>query len=773
MATTKVIFSPVDVLPGSPRTTVEVSRHHLELDGSRVLTERRIKREVTAPATFQLEATTLGQGVQWIVGTTGSSVQHTFWTSIPTVEGDEISFGDLIEQHSVDPDMLTPVAYAPTTVAEALAAKADLVDDVVPDEQLPERLGEENLSATFAPVASGRVASLMPLPSRLNSSWLGYASGRSVTTARGFEYAIYVGSDARAYIAQRPVDSPDWDITSLESIFGIQGADGHNYYSVGVDSNGYVHVSGNMHAQALLYAKSAAPDSIASFATAAMVGAQEDAVSYPDFQNLADGTLIFVYRNGGSGAGDTYLNRYNGGVWSRVATLFTGLSGSPQRSVYSTVTATADGALHATMIWRDTSSPDTNHDLGYMRSIDGGTTWSSASGAPVAVPVTFDVAPTIFPTAATGSGLLNSATVDATNGVPHVAVLAYDGDGFSNVLHLWYSGGVWHDEFVTFDTVTMSLSAAIVSGIVSRPGIICRNGRTYIIRRTPITNRSQAITAVDVTVPGSPVEFTLLRAPIGYLEPQVWDTAQAQLGRLKVIVTPQPAGGAAGGYLYESTWGAVLSVDLDRIDSLRPGGSNAQELDDVSAALAADDPARATFGVASAAQLVPGNWYAPRGLSRTTQQAVEGTATGTLLTVGRTTTITQVACNVTVAGSAGAVVRMAVYRMVAGSFTATLLADSGPVSATTVGQKAVAINAPVTAGETLWLAVVAQGAATTRPTLTAINGQEPAAGVGSVSTIFSTAISGYSRPGVTGAFPASVGLFATGTSLMAAILAAA
>jgi hypothetical protein len=44
--------------------------------------------------------------------------------------------------------------------------------------------------------------------------------------------------------------------------------------------------------------------------------------------------------------------------------------------------------LHLAWNWRDTPDVATNHDLCYARSDDGGETWTTSAGAPLALPVT-------------------------------------------------------------------------------------------------------------------------------------------------------------------------------------------------------------------------------------------------------------------------------------------------------------------------------------------------------------------------------------------------
>src|SRR5690606_39333526 len=65
------------------------------------------------------------------------------------------------------------------------------------------------------------------------------------------------------------------------------------------------------HVGPLRYFRSTRPWEIYSFEKLAMTGEQEDRVTYPVFCKDQQGTLYFQYRNGGSGDGITYWNRYD------------------------------------------------------------------------------------------------------------------------------------------------------------------------------------------------------------------------------------------------------------------------------------------------------------------------------------------------------------------------------------------------------------------------------------------------------------------------------
>ena len=89
-----------------------------------------------------------------------------------------------------------------------------------------------------------------------------------------------------------------------------------------------MHMAWGMHGDTLRYAKTATsvlnsnPITFGSMQTNLTGGGNENATTYPEFYKLPDGDMLFEFRTGGSGNGDTKLNRYDvqTGQWSRVQT---------------------------------------------------------------------------------------------------------------------------------------------------------------------------------------------------------------------------------------------------------------------------------------------------------------------------------------------------------------------------------------------------------------------------------------------------------------------
>lgn len=106
----------------------------------------------------------------------------------------------------------------------------------------------------------------------------------------------------------------------------------------------------------------------------------ESHVTYPEFHSLPEGDLIFAYRDGESGSGNMVLNRYatESRRWERIHDIL--IDGEGKRNAYWQMCTSPDGRIHLSWVWRETWLVETNHDLAYAVSDDGGKTWRRSDG---------------------------------------------------------------------------------------------------------------------------------------------------------------------------------------------------------------------------------------------------------------------------------------------------------------------------------------------------------------------------------------------------------
>ncbi|MEO5714834.1 MAG: BNR-4 repeat-containing protein [Luteolibacter sp.] len=214
------------------------------------------------------------------------------------------------------------------------------------------------------------------------------------------------------WIGRRTLGTSGWDIYRHPSFTANTITDGHDVIAFGIDGEGYMHLSWGMHGDAFHYSKSLGPvtgnGSMALEPDTTMTG-RENAVTYPQFMTLPDGDLLYLFREGASGSGDTYLNRYYTAThaWSNVHSsgntqlpFIKGTGWSPDYNAYVNMPQmglTNGNELTLTWCWRyssgtsDTGSGavgyQTNSNFYFARSTDAGVTWKHFDGTPFTLPI--------------------------------------------------------------------------------------------------------------------------------------------------------------------------------------------------------------------------------------------------------------------------------------------------------------------------------------------------------------------------------------------------
>jgi hypothetical protein len=214
----------------------------------------------------------------------------------------------------------------------------------------------------------------------------------------------------------------------------VLGWDSHNSLKMALDREGYLHLSGNMHADPLVYYRTREPFDVSTLERVdRMTGKRETQVTYPHFFKNVEGDLLFRYRDGGSGRGSDYYNIYDleRQEWSR---LIEGslIDGEGQRNAYSSgPVRSSDGSYHMIWMWRDTPDAATNHTLSYAHSRDL-VHWQTSAGEALELPITIQTGE-VIDAAAPGEGLINmcfNIGFDAQNR-PIVSYHRYDAEGQS------------------------------------------------------------------------------------------------------------------------------------------------------------------------------------------------------------------------------------------------------------------------------------------------------------------------------------------------------
>ncbi len=238
-------------------------------------------------------------------------------------------------------------------------------------------------------------------------SWSGHPVSQPILTDGQDQYVSYYDENRVMTVAHRKLGSSNWDYKQLDSVLGW---DSHNYITMALDPAGNLHVSGNMHNVPLVYFRTSKPGDVGTLQRVpTMVDSSiEQSATYPEFFNGPDGELIFSYRNGSSGSGSTFYNKYDETTqaWSAVLTTPL-LDGEGLRNAYPLAPKLGpDGYYHLVWTWRDTADAGSTSRLSYMRSADL-VNWETSEGVPMALPVTYDSDTVVDPVPIYG-GILNS-----------------------------------------------------------------------------------------------------------------------------------------------------------------------------------------------------------------------------------------------------------------------------------------------------------------------------------------------------------------------------
>lgn len=408
-----------------------------------------------------------------------------------------------------------------------------------------------------------------------------YQVSNIIETVDGLkQYAVVIRADMHQVICQRDRSTAGWskwrEVIDLRTIagdpFGEQVDDSHNTFSLALDPDGNLHVWGNMHTNAMRYARTTSPGNLSTLTGFSPWSANANGVTYPTPFTDTDGDLYCGWRNGYATSGDYFVSRWTGAEtgWTPALRVLNGTTSN--EGAYPHNPAVRNGKIGFFYMWRGSGDASTNTDFGYIESLDGGSTWQDIDGNVLALPITHATAPVIID-APVGSGLINQggADIDAA-GHPHAGVQMYDADGNTQLFHVYHDGESWHVDQVTnwshrIETVgqtTLLLDVARVQAVCAP------NGRTYFITRTRNEGFNGAPIMLDVTPGGDPTPFKLADINLDGWEP-AYDTAGLRRdGMLRMLITPI-APVADSRTNWDAQWLGVLEVDMVQIGSIQAG----------------------------------------------------------------------------------------------------------------------------------------------------------------------------------------------------------
>ena len=305
----------------------------------------------------------------------------------------------------------------------------------------------------------------------------------SVVSYKQYQYAAYYDSLGIVILAKRIHGTDKWEIKRTMLTGNVR--DAHNSISIMADGEGYLHVAWDHHNNPLNYTKSKTPGSLEMMEPQQMTGNNETRLTYPEFYKLANGDLLFLYRDGSSGNGNLVLNRYHTAskTWTRVNSNL--LDGEGERNAYWQACIDARGTFHISWVWRETPDVASNHDLCYAKSEDGGETWMRSDRKVYDLPINAENAEYIHKIGQ-GSELINATSMTTDEkGLPYIATYWRPyGTNVPQYHIVYFDGEKWHPRQMSTRTTPFTLSGGGTKKIpISRPQVVVKGKQVIVVFR--------------------------------------------------------------------------------------------------------------------------------------------------------------------------------------------------------------------------------------------------------------------------------------------------
>ena len=303
-------------------------------------------------------------------------------------------------------------------------------------------------------------------------------TAQQMETFNGTQYLVYWDESQQLVISKRVLATGVLSKHTLPAVT-LGAVDTHYNCSMAIDANGRILIAYNTRNSSIKWRYSTNTEDITSWSAeqVGMTGVNESSAGYPAFMYGPNKKVLFIYRNGISGNGDVMLNTWDatGLTWSALQhTFLAGTTESPDSSPYWWNPAiTADGSIHLFWCYRVTDQAESNENMHYAKSTDGGVTWTKSDNTAYTLPITSANAE-VVESIAQGENLINqgNSAVDS-NGNPHVIYQRNDASNVIQLYHAYLDNGAWAVEQVTDRKVATILAGGFtVSTVMSRFGIV-------------------------------------------------------------------------------------------------------------------------------------------------------------------------------------------------------------------------------------------------------------------------------------------------------------
>ena len=359
-----------------------------------------------------------------------------------------------------------------------------------------------------------------------------------IFSANNLQIGAFYTAEGNLRLIKRDLSNDQVEFFDIVEDFNL--FDAHNSISMAFDSEGYIHISYDMHSNGLSYRRSTTPWSITHWSDELlMTGKKEKFVTYPTFimpiAKKEDTPLLFLYRYGKSGKGDACLKKYDADIqkWFDIEPCF--LSGSQQRPwasnpYWNHPAIDSEGNIHLAFVWRTHSlGPKrkiNNINIDYAMSQDWGITWSTSKGEEFRLPITQVNSETVL-AISPGTNLINqSGSAVDSKGFKHVVFYADDENGIPQYQHLWFNGKRWQNKVISKRDSAFDLEGGGTLQIpISRPDIVIDDqDRVYVIYRGDLTDNRLAVTRLlppNYNFEGGKQTHILWKESVEFAEPVI------------------------------------------------------------------------------------------------------------------------------------------------------------------------------------------------------------------------------------------------------------
>lgn len=351
------------------------------------------------------------------------------------------------------------------------------------------------------------VSVLKKLP--LGKAWAGNTVNTVIFRHHGvfskdsMQYTAFYIDDKTLCLAQRDLSNNKLIFFNIRGNYNIK--DAHNSISLGMDREGYVHISYDHHGTNLKYRRSLNPHSILGFTNEMrMTGQREMKVTYPTFLNpMTDEPLMLLYRDGYDRKGAAYIKIYceKEHRWSDGdSAILAGDTNQPWTSnaYWNHPVRDSEGNAHLSFIWRTDHIGEeqqiNNMNICYAKTYDNCKSWHSSNNKPFKLPITQVNAEVVWPMSP-ANNLINQTgmAVDSKNR-PHIVFYANDESGIVQYQHLWFNGRKWQHQIISKRTSSFDLYGGGTLRIpISRPDIVIdKHDNVFVIYRGDLTEDCMA-----------------------------------------------------------------------------------------------------------------------------------------------------------------------------------------------------------------------------------------------------------------------------------------